>query len=149
MHLRKLPFSSADSFSGQSRHWNLYALAESDGSCSVEEFLHEQLQGGQISAAEQLLAFLDDMVFDEKGPQRWIGTPRCHESVAGKKIFEFKQGRLRVHWFYGQGQSIVILARGALKQTNATPKQLAKELIALKYKYEEAAKSGHIKIVNE
>jgi hypothetical protein len=149
MHLRKLPFSSADSFSGQARQWNLYALAESDGSCSVEEFLHEQLQGGQISAAEQLLAFLDDMVFDERGPQRWIGTPRCHESVAGKKIFEFKQGRLRVHWFYGQGHSIVILARGALKQTNATPKQLSKELIALKYKYEEAAKSGHIKIVNE
>lgn len=149
MHLRKLPFSAQDSYSGQAQRWNLYALAESDGSCSVEEFLHAQLRGGQISAAEQLLAFLDDMVFDEKGPQRWVGTTRCHESVAGQKIFEFRQGRLRVHWFYGQGQSIVILARGALKQTNATPKQLAKELIALKFKYEEAAKSGHIKIVNE
>ncbi len=147
MHLLELPFSQQDSFSGQAKQWNLYAIAESDGSCSVQDFLNAQLRGGNIKAAQALLAFLDDMVFDAKGPQRWIGTPRCHESVKGVQIYEFRQGSLRVHWFYGQGKRVAILARAVAKQSNATPKHLAKELIALKSRYQEAAKSGSITFI--
>jgi hypothetical protein len=148
MHLRKLPFLEQDTFSGQAQQWNLYAVAENDGSCLVQDLLQAQLRGGDIKAAQSLLAFLDNMVYDTKGPQRWIGTKRCHESVKGEQIYEFRQGSLRVHWFYGQGRCVAILARAAVKQTNTTPKQLAKELIALKSKYQEAAKSGNIKIIN-
>jgi hypothetical protein len=148
MHLRKLPFSEQDSFSGQAMRWGLYAIAQDDGSCSVRDFLDNQLRGGDVRAAEDLLALLDNMVFDAQGPRRWIGTKRCHESVAGKQIYEFRQGSLRVHWFYGQERCVAILARVVAKKSNATPKELAKQLIALKSDYEKAAKQGNIVIVD-
>ena len=146
MHLRRLPFQDQDAYTGETKHWNLLAIADEDGNCQVEQFLKEQLDGGQINAATELLAFLDEMVYDEQGPRRWIGTPRCHESVSEKQIYEFKQGRLRVHWFYGDGRCVAILARAVLKSTQQTPKPLAKQLQALKSKYEAAAKAGLIDI---
>jgi hypothetical protein len=147
MHLRKLPFLENDSFSGELLQWQLFAIADENGNCSVKDVLQEQLRGGDVKAAQGLLGFLDNMVFDAKGPQRWIGTKRCHESVAGKQIYEFKQGSLRVHWFYGQGRCIAILARAVTKKSNATPKELAKQLVHLKSTYEEAAAQGRIVIV--
>jgi Phage derived protein Gp49-like (DUF891) len=147
MRLRKLPFSEQDGFTGQAQQWFLYAVAKDDGSSSVEDFLNDQLRGDNKSAAEALLALIDSMVYDAKGPQRWIGTKRCHESVAGHKIYEFRQGALRIHWFYGQGRCVAVLAQAVAKQTNKTPKHLAKELIALKSKYEDAAKNGLLRII--
>jgi hypothetical protein len=146
MHLRRLPFQVQDAYTGKTRHWSLLAIADEDGSCQVEQFLMEQLAGGQINAATELLAFLDSMVYEEQGPLRWIGTPRCHESVSGEKIFEFKQGRLRVHWFYGEGRCVAILARAVLKSTQQTPKPLVKQLQALKSQYEATARAGLIEI---
>jgi protein involved in temperature-dependent protein secretion len=40
------------------------------------------------------------------------------------------------------------LARVVAKKSNATPKELAKQLIALKSDYEKAAKQGNIVIVD-
>jgi hypothetical protein len=148
MHLRKLPFSEQDNFSGQVLQWNIYAVAHLDGSCQVEDFLSEQLRGGDVCAAQELIALLEAMAFDAKGPRRWIGTSRCHESVAGKQIYEFKIGSLRVHWFYGQERCVAILARAVTKKSNTTPKELAKQLVTLKSNYEKAAKVDSIVIVD-
>lgn len=149
LFLRKLPFDAVDLYTGQVRCWHLMALSEQDGDSQVERFLLEQLDGGEIRAAQELLAFLDSMVFDAEGPRRWIGSKRCHESVAGQQIYEFRQGSLRVHWFYGEGRCVAILARAVVKKSNTTPKPLAKELIRLKSAYENAVKAGAITVVEK
>ncbi len=147
MFLRPLPFQTTDALTGRTRCWTLYAIADSNGTCQIEDFLHQQMVGGHRQAAAELLAWMEEMVFDAQGPRRWIGSKRCHESVSGKQIYEFKQGSLRMHWFYGHGKCVAVLARAVTKQSNATPKPLAKELVALKQAYELAANLGQLYIV--
>lgn len=105
------------------------------------------MQGPLADTAVDMFAFLDGMVFEKEGPRRWINTKRSHESVANERIFEFIIGDLRVHWFYGAGRAVVILAVAALKKGKKTPKPLAKELIELRSKYEESAQAGSVQIV--
>lgn len=148
MFLRKLPFSEIDAFDNGARVWSLYAIADANGASLVEAFLLAQLHGGHEKAAKELLAWMDSMVFDSQGPRRWIGSKRCHESVAGEQIYEFIQGPLRLHWFYGQGRCVAILARAVAKKSGKTPKPLAKELKALKAAYQAAAAAGYITFVD-
>jgi hypothetical protein len=145
--LRELPFGDIDAFAGTPAHWNFYAISDEDGTCQVEDFLND-LEGKLAETAEEMLAFLDGMVFDEKGPRRWIGTKRCHESVNDQRIFEFRIGDLRVHWFYGEGHAVVVLAIGALKQSGQTPKQLKKQLIKLRDGYITAVATKNLIVIN-
>lgn len=107
------------------------------------------MSGPLAENAAQLLALLEQLVLDPKGPQRWEGTSRSHESVAGERIFEFRVGRLRAHWFYGEGKQIAILAVGALKSSRTTSKALARELKRHKLQYESDVAAGQIYYVPE
>jgi hypothetical protein len=147
MFLRQLHFQPRDEFTGRTQSWVLYALATENGDCQIENFLRQQMSGGHRKAAIELLAFMEDMIFDPQGPRRWIGSKRCHESVSGQQIYEFRQGDLRLHWFYGQGKCVAVLARVVAKQRNSTPKPLAKELVALKSAYSIAANTGQLHLV--
>lgn len=146
MFLRELPFGELDVYHGQPRQWNFYAISDAHGACQVESFL-DGLRGKLARTGEDMLAFLDAMVFEREGPRRWIGTARCHESVANERIFEFIIGDLRVHWFYGDGRAVVILAVAALKRSSDTPRKLKSELKALRDGYMKAAKDRSLTIL--
>lgn len=147
MFLRELPFGDVDAYGGYPAQWNFYAIADEQGTCQVEDFLHA-LQGKLAETGVEMLAFLDGMVFHPEGPRRWIGTKRCHESVNDERIFEFRIGDLRVHWFYGAGRAVVVLAIAALKQGGQTPKQLKKQLIALRNDYLRAVADKKLILIN-
>ncbi|WP_146097327.1 hypothetical protein [Rhodoferax sp. TS-BS-61-7] len=149
MHVRKLPFENEDVFTCRNAIWTLYAICDADGQCQVEDFLCDLLSGPSSASATEMLAFLDGLVFDEQGPRRWIGTARSHESVSGERIYEFRVGNLRVHWFYGKEQHVAVLARAAMKKTQTTPKPLATELKRLKLQYETAAESNSVAVVTQ
>ncbi|WP_152528797.1 hypothetical protein [Rhodoferax saidenbachensis] len=147
MHVRKLPFGDQDAFTGRTAVWTLYALCDGQGQCQVEDYLCGLLSGPSSEAATEMLALLENIVFDAEGPRRWIGTSRSKESVSGERIFEFKVNSLRVHWFYGQGQRVAVLAKAVMKKSNTTPKPLATDLKRLKSLYEAAAVANTIAVV--
>lgn len=149
MHVRKLPFESVDVDDDDRRSaaWTVFAIAEQDGSCQVEDFLDDCQGGPSAKLANRMFALIDTSVFDEQGPRRWLGTTKCHESVAGERIFEFIMGNLRVHWFYGLMRHEMVLARAAMKKSKKTPQPLADELRKLKSDYERAAHQGRIIVV--
>lgn len=147
MHVRRLPFGDQDAYTGRTAIWTLYALCDRNGQCQVEEYLCGLLSGPSSQTATEMLALLENIVFDAEGPRRWIGTARSKESVSGERIYEFKVGSLRVHWFYGQGQRVAVLARAVMKKSNSTPKPIATELKRLKSQYEAAAVADTIAVV--
>lgn len=62
-----------------------------------------------------MLALLSQVA--EGGPPR--NTERSH--TVAEEIWEFIQGDLRVLWFYGKGQ-VVVLAVGFVKKSRKTPR---------------------------
>lgn len=141
MHLKQLPFDGARN---DSDRWTVCAISKEDGECQLEQFLLDHSSGPLASHIGEMIALLEQLVIDPKGPQRWEGTSRCHESVAGERIFEFRVGPIRVHWFYGQPRQVAILACGVIKASRTTPGPLAKRLRKQKSQYEADFKSGAI-----
>lgn len=140
MHLKRLPFDEV--LGGQV--WSVCAISDENGVCQLEQFFLAQAAGPHAAQVNEMIALLEQLVLDPKGPQRWEGTPRSHESVADARIFEFRVGSIRVHWFYGQPRQVAILACGVIKTTSKTPEPLKKQLKKLKSKYESDVKSGEI-----
>lgn len=143
MHLKRLPFDP-ESEAHDADGWRLYAISDKDGTCQVEQFICDHAKGQYAAAVAELVAFFDTIMLDPAGPLKWIGSPRAKESVANERIFEFKIGQLRVHWFYGKERQVAILACGVLKKGMKTPKPLAKQLKSLKLDYEKAVAAGEI-----
>lgn len=144
--IKKLPFAQSGlPTTDETEHWQFFVICQPDGSSQVMEFLNEVRASKELrTRADDFFATLEDMQREPSGPQALVGTSRCHESVAGERIFEFRHGALRVHWFYAEKRCVVILARAAKTTTNQTPKPLADQLKKLKRAYEVAAKSSSI-----
>lgn len=62
----------------------------------------------------------------------------CHLVNKDEKIWQFTKGRLRILWFYGQGNRIVVCSHGFLKQSQKTPKKEINRAISTKKQYEGA-----------
>jgi hypothetical protein len=73
----------------------------------------------------------------------------CHYADKNEKIWQFTKGRLRVLWFYGQGNRIVVCSHGFLKQSQKTPKKEINRAISTKKQYEVAVKINAVTIQEE
>ena len=58
--------------------------------------------------------------FSEHG-QRMLNDGICHEIDENEKLFEFIKGDLRLIWFYGKGNKIVICSHCFIKKGRKTP----------------------------
>jgi hypothetical protein len=73
----------------------------------------------------------------------------CHLVNRDEKIWQFTKGRIRVLWFYGSGNRIVVCSHGFIKQSQKTPGKEIKRVIATKKQYESAEKVNAVTILEE
>lgn len=71
--------------------------------------------------------------FAEHG-QKMLNDSICHEIDENEKLFEFIKGDLRLIWFYGSGNKIIICSHCFIKKGRKTPPN--EKAIAIKFKKE-------------
>lgn len=104
-------------FNEESCVWKIYLLANSEKDCELRDFLRNP---SVLPDWERLQAKLEKIAKSKEGLGVY-GDRISHELGSKKyKIFRFSQGSLRISWFYGKGNKIILCAHGYLKKTNAT-----------------------------
>jgi phage-related protein len=53
----------------------------------------------------------------------------------GEEIWEFREGRIRVLWFFGENLEVIICSHGFLKMTPKTPKTEKQRAVAARKQY--------------
>lgn len=139
----------------EKERWTIYApvVDKVDGKFldCVEQFLEEHLNNGNRSSdCEGLVNLIERAASDPSGPKA-LGSGLCHEvTVQGEpKIFQFIKGRLRVLWFYGRGEKVIICSHGLFKKTQRTPRPEVEKALALRKEYFDAEKNNNIILIDE
>lgn len=96
-------------------HYRVLAVCSGRGDCQLLEFLN-QLEGNFINQADRMLNRLE--VTAHQGPSR---NPEICRKI-GQEIWEFREGRLRVLWFHGEREEIIVCSHGFFKQSQKTPR---------------------------
>ncbi len=98
--------------------WKFYVLAKSEEECELFSFL-SSLSKKDLESWNALVAIMESMAAAPEGPMLGLLS---HEMGSSKhKIYRFGKGRLRIAWFYGEENKIVICSHGYYKKTQKTP----------------------------
>ena len=99
--------------------WKFFVLAKSDEDCDLYNFLNS-LSEKDFDAWNSLLAIMETMAEAPEGPR--LSDSLSHEMGSSKyRIFRFEKGRLRIAWFYGAGNKVIICSHGYYKKSQKTP----------------------------
>lgn len=122
--------------------WTVTAIQEHrvDGefTCRFNDSLEELGPNYERSLAG-LIAMLGK--FSEHGT-KMLNDGICHEIDESEKIFEFIKGDLRLLWFYGKGNKIIICSHCFIKKGRKTPTDEKAIAIRLKNEYFKLLKNG-------
>ena len=128
--------------------WDVTAVIEGgndDECCPLTDFLADI--GTQYPGAASGMYDLFER-FAVSGKEKF-SDDLCHLVNKDEKIWQFTKGRLRVLWFYGHGNRIVVCSHGFVKQSQKTPKQEIKRATSTKKQYEAAVKVNAVTILEE
>jgi len=125
--------------------WTVCAVAsyaQGQDTCQIEDFFIglETKDGGSGDGMLQLIAYVA-----ENGP-RQLPDSLSHYIDQNEKIWEFIKGRLRVAWFYDEGQC-VICTHGFIKDSQKVKKADKNYAIRMKEEYFAAKSAGTLKII--
>ena len=122
--------------------WTVTAAQEQTGSgeyrCPLTESLND-LGANYAKSVGGLLSLLEK--FAQHG-KKILNDDLCHEVDSNNKIFEFIKGDLRLLWFYGAGNKIVICSHVFIKKRQKTPESEKNAAIEIKNRYMKAIDSG-------
>lgn len=125
------------------KRWDVLAVCDSRGRCSVTEFL-ESLEGTSYQVAAEKMARILVVQVPGNGPPR--AEPLC--KPLGDGLFEFRKQpkgkKLRVVWFYGGGA--VVVCAVAFTKAERTPRTEIERARALQRQYLEARRDGALEI---
>lgn len=121
--------------------YTLYAIGKNEQYCQLLDFLGS-IGSNLQKDGDRVLALLERVAI--KGPLR--NTEISHQIK--DEIFEFKQGRLRVLWFYDEGK-MILCTHGFIKKTRKIPSVEIELAIATREEYFEEKKKGAIKIIKK
>ncbi|MCG8392330.1 MAG: type II toxin-antitoxin system RelE/ParE family toxin [Pseudomonadales bacterium] len=133
--------------------WSIYAPVINDTDSAavdcVEEFLETHMDAHEGSCSG-LIAQMEEAIKHVNGPKA-LGNKLCHHvSLPDEpKIYEFIKGRLRLFWFYGKGEKIIICSHGLFKNTKKTPRAEVKKALKFREKYFDSEKNKTIIICEE
>jgi len=132
--------------------WDIVSVVSEEAgeeTCALLDWF-EQLEsdGTFISNMDGMLNLMRHVATTESGPVELKDT-QCHTVDDGQQIFEFIKGRLRVLWFYGKGNKLVVCSHGFVKKTQKTPKEEVKKCIRVKERYMRAHQDNNIEILDE
>ena len=104
----------------ESHLWDVTAIINKDeGCCPLTDFFD-----GLESKYKGLASGMFDLFerFSQSGRDKF-NDDLCHYVDKDEKIWEFIKGDIRVLWFYGQGNRIIVCSHGFLKNSRKTPKK--------------------------
>lgn len=73
----------------------------------------------------------------------------CHQISAEHRIFEFIKGPLRVLWFYGEGNRLIVCSGGFVKKQQKAPRAELARAIKARQEYLAACANDYIRIDQE
>lgn len=111
--------------------------------CSAETFITE----GETAyeASRDGLADLLDRVASSGLSN--LSSKQTHEVDKQHKIYEFIKGKLRLFYFKGQGDTVVVCTTGVLKQSQRADKKAVAEAIKCQKAYQAAITDGSLELV--
>lgn len=109
-----------------------------NGGCEVTEFLEglEETYRGSVDGLYALMALVS------KAGLQDISTKLSHCVNEEEKIYEFIKGRLRLFYFKGKGDLLVICTSGVIKKTQKVGEKQVARAVALKKQYLQAVKDS-------
>lgn len=125
--------------------WSIFAVAEKleDGDHST---CMDLTPGGRTSDRDNLSVTLDFLVTQQQGP-RSLGASMCHCVNDKEEIWQITKGRLRLLWFYGEGEKIVVCCNLHLKKGKKVNPGEVSQAIAFKKQYFKDMEAGNIEFV--
>lgn len=111
-------------------------------SCCVESFFAELDKSFNSNVAD-LLSMMEHMATHgfNRLPSGW-----SHEIDKQEKIFELIKGRLRIPYFRGSGDRIVVCGPGFIKKSQKTPDSVKTNMKRLRDTYFKSLDSGKLEI---
>ena len=79
------------------------------------------LDNSYSSNRASMLSLFEEIAEHPENPIQWIPSKKCHTITTDNKIWQFTVGRLRVAWFFDQG-NIIICTHGFFKDSQTTKK---------------------------
>jgi phage-related protein len=119
--------------------YTVYAIGKKDQYCPLLDFL-TSIGSNLQKDADQILALLQWV--SQKGPPRNIEASKPLK----EDLFEFKQGRLRVLWFYDEGK-MILCTHGFIKKSQKTSSSEIEQAVSIRGDYLKEKKKGPFKIV--
>lgn len=129
--------------------WQVYAI--SDGTqCQVVDSLEEWLEDRSLRGyANGIFAIIGHLTSGQMGPDLLLrNSGLCHEAVSGRRIFRIRKGALRLYWFYGEGQKVIICPHAEVKRRNDVSVATQRALTKAHDAYTKAFADGEIVILN-
>ena len=114
-----------------------------NGKCPTEDFLLN-LDATYRASSEGLFELLDRI--SQNGLDD-ISSALCHEVDKNEKIFEFIKGKLRLFFFKGNGDLLVVCTTGLVKKTPKVDKKAVAKAITCKNQYLNAVKQNTLVIL--
>lgn len=122
--------------------WTVTAAQEQttsgEYSCPFQESLNS-LGANYESAIDGFFSLFEK--FSQLG-KKVLNNELCHEVDSNNKIFEFIKGDLRLLWFYGSGNKVIICSHIFIKKRQKTPELEKRKAINIKNNYMKAVSSG-------
>jgi phage-related protein len=119
--------------------YRVLAVCSGRGDCHLLEFLDE-LEKNFQDQADRIFFRLEETA--RQGPS--INPEICRK--IGQEIWEFREGRIRILWFYGENREIIICSHGFLKKTQKTPQNEKNRAVAARKQYFRSLAQGENKI---
>lgn len=101
--------------------WEIDLLADDNGDCELLDFV-DKLNAIEKREWFKLVKKLEFIASRQSGPKT-LGDKFVHELGSKYKIFRFSQGSLRVSWFYGDGNKLILCAHAYTKKTKKTSRK--------------------------
>ncbi len=132
--------------------WDIVAVVEEEHgqqSCGLLDFF-EQLEksGGFNGSIDGMFALLEHVATSERGPNE-LSDKLCHLVDGKHQIFEFIKGRIRILWFYGEANKLIVCSHGFIKKTQKTPKEEVGKCVTIMERYQQAHQDNAVDILDE
>lgn len=121
------------------------AAVNIDGECPAIEFL-ENLELSYESNGNALYALFEKVSHEGLAD---IPAVLCHEVDKNEKIFEFIKGRLRIFFFKGKGDLVVICTTGILKKSQKVDQKQVNKAVKFKNQYLKAVEENTLEILED
>lgn len=110
-----------------------------NGTCEVTEFLEGLEEKTYRGSVDGLYALMGSV---SKAGLQDISTKLSHCVNEEEKIYEFIKGRLRLFYFKGKGDLLVICTSGVIKKTKKVDEKKVARAVVFKKQYLQAVRDG-------